>query len=141
MKLPVAIIIALSIGVAGCSDNGGDTVPEEGMLSLALEKGVIVMEPAKQYDREGFSLRVDSVMHESRCPEGLECIWAGNVEVAFDLQLNNKHHFFSLNTNSTLRRDTVIQGVRYALIDVSPYPKADYQTPYEDYRVTVSVGE
>lgn len=139
MKVPFAAIGTLLIVLSGCSDTS-DTMPEGEMLALSLEEGVIVMEPDKQYHREGFSLRVDSVLNDSRCPVNALCVWAGDVEVVLDLELYNTRHLFSLHTNPESRRDTVIQGVRYALIDVSPYPGG---TPieYEDYRVTVSVGE
>lgn len=140
MRVPV-VIGALLILLSSCSENA-DTVSEETMVALAeMERGVIVMEPGKEYQRTGFRLRVDSVMNESRCPEELICIWGGNVEVRFDLQQRGRRHNFILNTSSTYRRDTVIYGVRYALIDVSPYPRLEHEIPYEDYRVTVSVGK
>ena len=135
----VAIIGALLIVMSGCSDRS-DTLPGEGTLSLALEGGVIVMEPGKTYDREGFRLRVDSVMNDSRCPVNADCVWEGSVEVTFDLELNSTHHQFSLKTSPPVLQDTEIQGVRFALIDVSPYPGGS-PIEQEDYRVTVSVGE
>ena len=143
MKIPIAVVAVLAVVLSACScSSDSDTTLETEMLMESLEKGVIVMEPGEDYSRTGFRLRVDSVMNDSRCPEDAYCIWGGNVEVAFNLALSGRPDIpFLLNTNSSFRRDTVIQGVRYKLIDVSPYPRSDSQIEYEDYRVTVSVGE
>ena len=142
MRLTVAILGFILL-TAGCSENNDSAAGEEMLTLASLEKGVIVMEPGKEYQRKGFSLRVDSVMNDSRCARGVNCIWAGNVEVRFHLQLNAPHKGqeipFTLNTNPSFQRDTVILGTRYKLIDVSPHPRKDTPIAYGDYRVTVSV--
>ncbi|HLT79778.1 MAG TPA: hypothetical protein VKZ86_02040 [Cyclobacteriaceae bacterium] len=146
MRIQISITACLLMALAAIScSNDNDSRPEGAMWSTIAEKDVIVMEPGTNYKREGFVLRVDTIMNDSRCPENLLCVWAGNVEVRFYLQFiapnKGSEVTFTLNANSSLERDTVIQGVRFALIDVSPYPKKDTPIPYEDYRVTVSVGE
>ncbi|HEY8512347.1 MAG TPA: hypothetical protein VIL31_10335 [Cyclobacteriaceae bacterium] len=143
LSLGAALFAVLAI--CSCSSNDTDTSPETNLLALGLNGGVIVMEPGKDYKRDGYSLRVDSVMNDSRCPTGLACIWQGNVEVRLKLTaiapLKGGEYTFVLNTNPSYQRDTVIQGLKFTLIDVSPHPKKDSTIPYEDYRVTVTVGD
>ncbi|MFO7259204.1 MAG: hypothetical protein DIU61_016010 [Bacteroidota bacterium] len=138
------VLIFVVLMIWSCTSSDSDTNPDTSLRALGIEGGVIVMEPGKDYKRKGYILRVDSIMNDSRCPDRLACIWAGNVEVRFHLRtiapLKGAEYTFTLNANSSLQRDTVIQGLRFILIDVSPYPKKDTTIPYEDYRVTVSVG-
>ncbi|HWK57018.1 MAG TPA: hypothetical protein VNQ80_06765 [Parapedobacter sp.] len=79
------------------------------------------------YDAEhDFRIRVDSLLGDSRCPEGVQCVWAGNAGVRFEIIAEgNYRHLFDLNTHGGPKfpQDTVINDIRFRLIDVAPYPK------------------
>ena len=42
---------------------------------------ILLDHTSSYYNSEsGFTLQLDSVLNESRCPTGLVCVWAGNAE-------------------------------------------------------------
>jgi len=78
-------------------------------------------------------LSYDSI-RDSRCPIGAKCIWEGNGAVKLHLQQSGRDPVsFWLNTLPDFLNDTVINGIRYELIDLLPYPELgkDYQP--DDY--------
>jgi hypothetical protein len=71
----------------------------------------------------GLSLRVASV-NDSRCPQGVMCVWAGNASAAFQLTTNRGEYNFTLDIHqgTDFKNDTIIEGVKYQLRNVLPYP-------------------
>ncbi|MDR1680122.1 MAG: hypothetical protein LBR81_10185 [Prevotellaceae bacterium] len=90
------------------------------------------------YDHDfRFSLEIESVT-DSRCPEGAQCVSAGDVEVHFDLILNgNSRHKFVLHQNEEYLADN---GLVFSLVDVEPYPtagKSFVRINQNDYKATI----
>jgi len=71
----------------------------------------------------GLSLRVENV-NDSRCPMYATCVWAGTASVQFHLTTANGEYNFVLDTylGGSFKNDTIIEGIKYELIDVLPYP-------------------
>ena len=89
-----------------------------------------------------FRIQLDSVITDSRCPIGADCVWEGNAEIKFELIIEgNYQYLFDLNTNSQFQADTLIKGFRFKLIRVLPYPKIDEVLEKEDYKVEIVVNE
>lgn len=87
----------------------------------------------------GFTMQIDSVLNDSRCPTGYECIWAGNAEIRFKyISTGNMEFLFNLNTN-LIPSDTLIEEYRITMIKLSPYPKADELIEQKDYIVELSI--
>ncbi|MFY9154495.1 MAG: hypothetical protein WAO52_20930 [Prolixibacteraceae bacterium] len=75
---------------------------------------------------------------DSRCPEGVVCIWAGEVTVkgkwtAYNEQTNVELH--------SLVKDQEIQpeGYTITIIDAKPYPKYGTETKPEDLVITLKI--
>jgi len=78
---------------------------------------------------------LDSVSGDSRCPKGVYCFWAGNAAVRFKLEkCNEKPVMFTLNTNSQLTTSEIIDGYRYKLVMLSPYPTIGHTINQKDYK-------
>lgn len=90
----------------------GDTV----MLSKGQE--------VKYYKKQGWdvAVRFDSLITDSRCPKGANCIWEGNAEVAITATTSKKVTPFQLNTNTTMQTTVDFETYKITLIDVTPYP-------------------
>ena len=74
------------------------------------------------------SICLDSVFNDSRCTTGVYCIWAGNGTVRFKYEkYKNKPVIFDLNTNSQFRSDTIVDGYKFTLVGLSPYPAIGHQ--------------
>ncbi len=92
-------------------------------------------------DKYKFVLQLDSITNESRCPLGVECIWAGNARARFNLTETGNNHQFSLNTNTAFRNDTIIGEIRYKLINLLPYPSVNNTFQYNSYYVVIAVSK
>lgn len=68
-----------------------------------------------------------SKIEDSRCPEGCDCVWAGEVKVYLELNENGER----LNTCLALPSHPNVQFNQYKieLKDVDPYPICHYQFP------------
>ena len=82
------------------------------------------------------SIRMDSVVNDSRCPIPMECFWAGIAEVRFIFKSENQETKFNLNT--TTHRDTVLNGYKITLIDLLPYPVANRKLSQSEYYAKIT---
>jgi hypothetical protein len=91
-------------------------------------------------------------VEDSRCPEGVQCIWAG--EASIDLALEGvstegkmtRHVKMCFGTCSNFQADTLDQefaGEKYQFIlkSVTPTPKADTQVNKLDYAISLSIKQ
>jgi hypothetical protein len=77
----------------------------------------------------GFS----SVLEDSRCPEGVECIWAGNARIAIKISgANNDPIHIELNTNIEPRRASFLR-YEIKVVGLSPYPKSNSNIDKKEY--------
>ena len=77
---------------------------------------------------------LDSVLNDSRCPTGAECIWAGNAAVRFTYTSASSKVSFVLNTISSFRTDSLIEGYRIRMTKLSPYPVLGVAIKQSDYK-------
>lgn len=82
-------------------------------------------------------------INDSRCPKDAYCIWAGYAAARFNLIVDgNYEHTFDLSTIDyapNIKRDTLINGITYRLLDITPYPELGIEYKPEDYKVKVSI--
>ena len=89
---------------------------------------------------------------DSRCPEGAQCVWAGNATV--DLALTGvtteggltSHVSMCLgacgkkfNTSDTLDYEFIGQKYRFILNAVNPLPKAESPAKKENYSISLNI--
>ncbi|MEX0646840.1 MAG: hypothetical protein WEA56_02265 [Balneolaceae bacterium] len=77
---------------------------------------------------EGIILRFNDILIDSRCPSGVTCVWAGNAEIA--IQLNDTEA--SLNTYLEPKQ-TSISEYEVQLLSLKPYPKYNFELEDNDY--------
>lgn len=88
----------------------------------------------------GHALKIDTVVTDSRCPANAQCVWEGYAAIRFSLTDEELHeHFFELMDHERFGQDTLLQGVTYRLIQVTPYPEASSSIDYADYKVLVQI--
>ena len=93
----------------------------------------------KNYTDSGIFIYLDSVLNDSRCPKNGLCIWAGNAEVRFVYSKDNNSVKFVLNTLSAFRTDSLINGYRIKLINLSPYPEIAGSIKQDDYKAEIKI--
>lgn len=86
------------------------------------------------------SLCMESVVNDSRCPEGVYCFWAGNATVSFRLhRYNTESISFELNTHSGFTCDITIDGYKFTLLNLTPHPVYNQVTKKEDYKAEILI--
>ena len=90
----------------------------------------------------GISLRVKNI-YESRCPIGVMCVWEGNASVELQLTTPKGTYNFTLDTHypPNFKNDTVIEGIKYQLRNVLPYPVHGKEPPTKIVRILVDDNE
>jgi len=71
----------------------------------------------------GLSLSVENI-NDCRCQIGTMCDWEGYASVEFHLTTQKGQYDFTLDTHQPpiFKNDTIIEGIKYHLADVLPYP-------------------
>jgi hypothetical protein len=86
-----------------------------------------------------------SVAEDSRCPKGVNCIWAGNARVMLQVgKTNGAPVKLELNTNAREATDGAGGGYGQYLIklvEVAPYPVAEQPIKPGSYTVTLNVSK
>ena len=79
--------------------------------------------------KSGYYLRLQSVFDDSRCPEGVTCIWAGEVSATIEVYKDKKLAeektvtFNSKNKEENLKWFSTYFPKKIQSIGVAPYPK------------------
>jgi hypothetical protein len=115
----------------GCSDNPSQPPAEDIDLTLPYGQSAIV---------PGTSIQVtfERLLEESRCPEDVLCVQAGNGQVLIGAQDGRQDARLVLNTTQTPRAER-FAGYTFELRALDPYPRSDRRTKPEDYRATLRI--
>ena len=79
-----------------------------------------------------------AVVEDSRCPQGTQCVWAGNAKVKVSISKGKKEKTFELDST---RGNTVInfQGYDIKFVDLRPQPGEMVKMVAKPKVLTVSV--
>ena len=86
-------------------------------------------------------LSFDSIS-DSRCPIGAICVWEGNASVRLLIKQGGDEDItFRLNTHGMYMTDTLVNGLRYELIDLLPYPEIEQENQAEDFILQLLISD
>jgi hypothetical protein len=90
------------------------------------------------FDKNGQSyICLDTVLDDSRCPTGAECIWAGEARVRFKIEkFNSSPVFIDLKEGV---KDTLAAGYKISFVKLLPYPSAGNQPKPEEYQARIVI--
>ncbi|MFC4738538.1 hypothetical protein ACFO3U_00870 [Flavobacterium ponti] len=94
-----------------------------------------------------YEMKITKILSDSRCPEGVECIWAGEVQLELEIYKNQK---FEKTETLSINYKTVEQNkdffAKYILIDkkvkdilVQPVKKEGQNIELKDYVLKVEL--
>lgn len=84
-----------------------------------------------------YTLKITEVS-DSRCPEGVQCIWQGEVTVKGEWTENNNKSTFE--THSVLNdQQKQPDGYTIKIVDAKPYPKYGTESKPENLAVTLLI--
>ena len=96
---------------------------------------------AQEKTAPGTTIKVKflSVIEDSRCPEGVNCIWAGVAKIKIQLRKAGKPaKEFELNTNQ-LDKSITFEGHTIKLVTLTPYPKSSAAINAAAYSATLTI--
>jgi hypothetical protein len=88
---------------------------------------------------EGLAVVFESVLEDSRCPEGVDCIWSGNAKIKLRSSKQKQTPMtIELNTDVESKSSSYL-NYEIRLIALKPRPKADRPVQQDEYRATLVV--
>lgn len=130
-RILLGMAILLSIASVACAKN---SAADDMNATIKLNYG-----QTRTVAHTPLTLTFDSVKADSRCPEGAQCIRAGDVTVHIEAQAEDvpaQHFDLTLPGKDHM----AFAGYDITLLDVSPRPTAKGGPPADsDYSVTLSV--
>ena len=116
------------------------TACEEAIVDQPLRIGTeFTFQINKAYTSEDgkFTLKITEI-GDSRCPEGVVCIWQGEVTVKGEWTENNSKSTFELHSVLTDQQKQP-EGYTLKLVDARPYPTYGDDSKPEDLLVTLLI--
>ncbi len=84
------------------------------------------------------TVKFESVEEDSRCPEGTNCVWAGNAKVKITLAKGKKASK-TFELNSTTQPNTItFEGYDIKFVDLAPH-RTMSKTAVRSQQLTVSI--
>jgi len=142
-KAGFAVLFAASL--SACSRDATAPVQPAGAPLAAASANVSLDQPfelrvgrSATVAGEGLTVSFEAVPSDSRCPTGVQCVWAGNAVVQVVLSKDGKAFGAELNTNL---EPTSVDYLNYnvRLVSLAPYPSANNSIPQSQYRATFVV--
>jgi hypothetical protein len=113
------------------------TVTKEAALDQEFE---VRLGQQVSIEHEGLRVAFSSLIEDSRCPQGVTCVWAGNAKVLLRLgKAGKRAALMRLNTGLDPKHDSY-RGYDVKLIGLTPYPKKDVRIKKRDYVATLVVS-
>ena len=90
---------------------------------------------------EDFSVRFAAVVRDSRCPEDVACVWAGNAEVLIEAEAGGSPAGVKLNTHGGAEYPQEGRHQQYSLrlVALRPHPRTDRAIRARDYAATLLI--
>ena len=126
------LVLLLLAASCGTSPSSPRSVP------LAEE---FTLTPGQTAQVEGADLFVtfDSVSSDSRCPEGVNCIWEGDATVVVSIRMGDQPAS-QRELHTPRNSETDAGSYRLRLVRLVPLPRADASPAPGDYRATLLVN-
>ena len=132
MKLSVFVAVVL----LAFSSNA--VSPRQKVIVLEQEFKLKIGESAEAR-REGLKVEFDSVAEDSRCPKGVNCVWAGNAKILLKVKKNAAEPAnVELNTNINPKTSRYLE-YEFSLKELKPYPESEATIKSSEYEVTLTV--
>lgn len=108
-------------------------------LSASAETGKVFAGKQKAFQKKKISIKFISLVEDSRCPEGVDCVWAGMAKIK--VMVSNKKKA-SKEFEVTLQGDSdkiIFEGYEIKLMELTPKPKANTRIDPKSYLATFDV--
>lgn len=136
----------LGVALASCQPSYETDLLSSSNTSGAQKRAeeVVVTVPYNQttvVPGTAISIRLESLLEDSRCPKGVECVWEGNAKIRLLLQTSphEKITVADLNTHKMYATSVGYDGYEISLSNLAPYPIYGIEIQPEDYKATLRI--
>lgn len=125
------ILVFLMLTAFGCEE----TILDQG-FTIGREATFKVNQLYTSDDGQ-YTLKITEVS-DSRCPEGVVCVWSGEVTIKGEFSENGNKSLFEIHS---VMSQTNVQpdGFTVKIVDAKPYPKYGTESKPEDLIVTLLI--
>lgn len=93
----------------------------------------------KKLSGSKLTIKFVSLVEDSRCPIGVNCVWAGNATIKVKVtNARGESKIVDLNTNLGIKGD-ILGGYQFNLESLTPHPKENIRIDKNGYTATFSV--
>ncbi|MHA7131475.1 hypothetical protein [Algoriphagus namhaensis] len=134
------LFLAFLLPFFGCAENQSPLCLE---YTFGEEFDIQINQTTSLCD-EPVSITFLEVINDSRCPQGVDCIWAGFVQVKLELDLNGQIYPVELSSDepySGIPSVVALQGYSVRLVDLTPYPAINVRIDGNQRRVILSIDK
>jgi hypothetical protein len=125
------LLVFILFAGMGCED----TVIDQGFT--IGQESVFQLNQLYTSDDGQYSLKITEVS-DSRCPEGVQCIWQGEVTIKGEWTVNGNKSAFEVHSVVSAQ-DKMPAGISLKIVDAKPYPKYGTDTKPEDLVITLLI--
>jgi hypothetical protein len=95
------------------------------------------------YKKDHVRFCFDSLLSDSRCPNGVLCVWQGTAIAKFLFTVNQDQHEITLSTFKLhgYPSDTTLMGYKIQFINLYPYPDIGKTTNISDYNAEIRISK
>lgn len=131
-KASISFILLISLALLACKKD--PPIPPfkfyEGIGTLSVgQSGLFYLKDTT----EPIELKFVKVVSDSRCPEGVKCVWAGAISV--EILLDNSISMVI----SAIDNSISYKGYKIIVTQATPYPKSGSVIREEDYKVEFKI--
>jgi hypothetical protein len=87
---------------------------------------------------DGWPIRFDAILEDSRCPIDVQCIWAGQVRVALTVQREGTFVLIEAVMPGGSPTQAIVDGRSLLLRSIDPKPVSTRQIEQSEYRLTLA---
>jgi hypothetical protein len=128
--LPIIIVL-----LSGCARQTGE-------INAALgEKFTLAIGQSASITGENLKVRFVEVVGDSRCPQGVECFWAGEASSQIEITYSGSTYQKVLTQPGASEPTQTDFGDYKITFDLQPYPKAGEEIKDKDYRLELQVDK
>jgi hypothetical protein len=130
--LILPVILAL-VSVSGCGTSKITAAPGE-QFTLAIGQTVSIT-------GENLTVRFTEVISDSRCPQGVTCIWAGEASAVVNITDSESTSGKVLIQSGGSGNSQADYKAYRITFDIQPYPQAGKKTEKRDYRLLLTISK
>jgi hypothetical protein len=129
--------LPLLLGTLACGPGDHEGSPEAPVVEAGYGQR-FDLGLGERADVDGFRVVFTRIAEDSRCPEGAECVQAGNAAAAFSVGSEEGSATLTLHTDREPRRAAAM-GRALRLIELRPRPVAEVRPDTVGYVATLLV--